>query len=287
MKRLAPSFFSSLFVLLFATTTVPFTGCKKTTTVYDTTIKTVYDTVIKTVRDTVIINDTVYYLSSGLVGYYNFNNGSLKDSSGYGNDIFFSNATATADRFGHANNAYLFDGSGSYMQIHNNIRLNPRTITLFAIVKVNGFYMGNCHSNVIIMKGDNDYEQGLYTLRFNDMKACAETPDINAEHFWSIYGDNPSVVASSPTSSSYVTTGQWYNLAFTYDGFTAKFYVNGILQQSVDKAVSFTANGNDLFLGKTENPSFPYYFNGVMDEVRIYNRALSPGEIGALNKLKN
>lgn len=284
MKRLAASFLSSLMLLLFVTVSVPFTGCKKTTTIYDTTIKTVYDTVVKTVHDTVIINDTVYYLSSGLVAHYNFNNGNLKDSSGYGNDIFFNNAIATTDRFGNANNAYLFNGTSSYMQIHNNIRLNPASITMFAIVKVNGFYQGNCHSNVIIMKGDNDYEAGLYSLRFNDSKACSELPDVSAEHFWSIYGDNPSTGASS---SAYITTGQWYNVAFTYDGSTAKLYINGALQQSVDKPVSFTPNNNDLFLGKTENPTFPYYFNGVMDEVRIYNRALSAVEIGALNKLKN
>ena len=74
--------FLALFVFAFFSTSL--TSCsKKTVTVYDTTTVIVKDTVVVTVKDTVVINDTIYNLSSGLVGYYNFNGGTLNDSSGY------------------------------------------------------------------------------------------------------------------------------------------------------------------------------------------------------------
>ena len=56
-------------------------------------------------------------LKDGLMAYYNFNGGNLNDSSGLNNNIVFNNAVKTTDRFGKANNAYLFDGSSSYMQV--------------------------------------------------------------------------------------------------------------------------------------------------------------------------
>src|SRR5579864_4812496 len=88
-------------VIIISTTT--FTGCSKDTTIHDTTVKVVIDTL--TIHDTV--NTCNCNLTDGLIAYYNFNGGSLKDSSGYANDIFENSATKTKDRFGNANNAYL------------------------------------------------------------------------------------------------------------------------------------------------------------------------------------
>ena len=110
------------------------------------------------IKDTIRIVDSsncsCYDLTDGLVAYYNFNNGSLKDSSGKGNHISFSNAVKTTDRFGTANNAYLFNGTGSYMQVPNSASLNREgVITLMAILKMNGFYNGACHGNQIFQKG--------------------------------------------------------------------------------------------------------------------------------------
>ena len=141
-----------IYLLLFASGS-QFSACKKTNTVHDTIIKK--DTV--TVKDTLTVIDSTYELRDGLVAYYTFTNGSLKDSSGNGNDIILNNnATKTTDRFGKANNAYLFDGSTSFMQVHNSTSLNPNVISIMAIVKPNGFYQGACHGNQLVSKGYND-----------------------------------------------------------------------------------------------------------------------------------
>jgi hypothetical protein len=278
------SVFSSvliLFLFLISLSSVVF-SCTKTDNVHDTTT-----TVI---TDTIVTKDTVYDITDGLVAYFNFNGGTLKDSSGLHNDIVLNSATMTTDRFGNANNAYLFDGTSSYMTVKNSSSLNPSNITLFAIIKVNGFYTGSCDGNQVLSKGYPYNINGFYSIQFFDYSSnCGVPPtNINNETFSAIYGDdNPQGAGAGVWADSVIIkTGSWYYLTYTYDGTTAKFYINGQLKDSVNKSVPFTPNTNDLFIGKHENPPFPYYFNGVIDEIRIYNKALKPGAVLALSNLK-
>lgn len=257
---------AGLFAFLFFTTT-GITSCTKTRTVYDTTYITVHDTTV--------IKDSATDLTTGLVAYFSFKGGSLKDGSGHGNDIVFNNATQTADRFGNANNAYLFDGSSNYMQVKNSGSLNPNNITIYAIIKVNGFYTGLCSGNEIVAKGNQDDINGFYNLRYTDFSVSCGTPNLNNETFGGGYGDNvPKGTAVGTVGATPIKTGQWYYVAYTYDGQASKLYVNGELAGFDLKKVNFTPNSDDLFIGKLASTTYPYFVNGVIDEVRIYNRAL-------------
>lgn len=253
----------------------PITSCKKTDTVYDTTYKTIVDTIV--------VKDTVYDVTTGLVAYYNFINGNLNDSSGYNNNIAFSNATKTNDRFGNPNGAYLFNGSSSYMTVKNSSSLNPSIITIFAIVKVNGFYAGYCDGNQVISKGYPYQVNGFYGMEFFDYSSGCVTIDSANETFSGYYGDSYSGLAADSVK---IKKGQWYNLAYTYDGTTENFYINGYLKATLTHSDIFTPNTYDLFIGKHENPSYPYYLNGVIDELRIYDRVLSAPVILKMNDLK-
>ncbi len=270
--------------------TVPLVGCSKTETVHDTTRIIIKDT-INTV-DTLRIRDTVVScncnLRDGLVAYYNFNGGNLNDSSGFHNNIFFNSATMTTDRFGKANNAYLFNGTSSYMQIKNSQSLNPDSITMYAIVKANGFYTGPCADNQIITKGDNFHVNGFYALGFYDFAANCGTPNLNHESFGGSFGDNPTDGAApyAGTDTVLIKTNQWYFVAFTYDGHTAKMYINGYLKDSKTRSGPFTPSTYDVYLGATHDSNFPYYLNGVIDEIRIYNRPLCAEAILQLYNLK-
>lgn len=275
------------FLILFSGTTM--SSCNKTT-VHDTLTIVKTDTLIKI--DTVIKVDSIYGLTCGLVAYYNFNGGNLNDSSGNNNNITFSNATPATDRFGRAGNAYSFDGSTSYMQVANSTSLNMNnSITLFAIVKANGFFGGPCHGNQILGKGYPGDVNGLYEMRFNDtLNACSiATPDVSNEFFAAEFGNNipQGTDAGAWDNTTPVHTGIWYKLTYTYDGLTARFYVNGVLKYTHQKAVLFTSNTYDLFIGRYEDPLFPYWFNGVIDEIRIYNKPLSQGAITQLNNQTN
>jgi len=279
---------SLAFVFVFLSVT-PFTGCKKTVTVHDTTTVTKHDTTIVNKHDTTVVTDTLYDITSGLVAWYNFNNGTLKDSSGFNNHITFNNATPAADRFGRANNAYSFNGSSSYMQVNNSSSLNVNSITMFAIIKVNGFYSGPCHGNQILGKGYPDATNGTYAMRFADFN-CSSPIDSAHEKFTAYFGDNSVVGSAAGTNidTVYINKSTWYVLAYTYDGVTSRFYINGVLKGSLQKtAPGFTANSQPLLIGVSGDTGYPYWFNGIIDEIRIYNRPLGANAVAQLSKLNN
>ena len=237
---------------------------------------------------TITVHDTICHIDVGMIAHYTFTNGSLLDESGNGNNIIFNNATAVPDRFGIPNNAYLFDGSSSYMRVADTQSLNPeKSISIMAIVKVNDFYMGTCHASEIIGKGYPDNITGYYNLRVRDPYGdCYGIPDLTKEFFVGSYGDDvpqgTAPGAASDTGS--VQKQRWYTVVYTYDGRTSKMYVDGVLAGTEEKAHTFTRNNHDVFIGRHEDPSFPYWFNGVIDEIRVYNRALCECEVQQLSQ---
>ena len=249
----------------------------------------IHDTVIVIEKDTVTIIDSsaCYDLTQGLVAYYNFNGGTLKDSSGNGNHISFNNATATTDRKGRANNAYLFNGTSNYMTAPNSASLNPTSaITLSALFKANGFYAGECHNNQIFGKGWNDFVNGHYGLRFAYTDGpCSGGQDTNKVYFGGGYGDLTNRAGARDLSAG-VHTGRWYHAVFTYANGVSRFYVDGVLKSEVPQnpGPTFSPNTQELFIGKHGDPQFPYWFNGIIDELRIYNRALCEAEVKLLHK---
>ena len=220
--KLVPPIF--LVIALFSTGT-QISSCVKEVPIHDTI------TIIKVDTLTIIDSSNCYDLKDGLVAWYNFNKGSLKDSSGNNNHIIFNNATQTTDRKGRANNAYLFNGNGSYMKVANSPTINTvNKISLFALVKINGFYQGKCHGNRIIMKGNADYLTGTYLLTYDDAfytngQNCNNI-SVDTLH-QTFYG----IATTTPESGNfqYVQKEQWYSLVYTNDGITAKLYINGVL----------------------------------------------------------
>jgi len=268
-----------LFIILFSFQ-VNMSSCKK---------EVVTDTVY--VKDTIRIVDSsscsCYDLTDGLVAYYNFNNGTLNDSSGNSNHIILnSGAVKTADRYGRANNAYLFDGSSNYMKAANSVSLNPaKAITLMATIKPKGFYSANCVNNQVFGKGWNDFINGFYALRFYSLAGCQNAVDTSREIFYGAYGDLSGRTGATD-SSTYVHTNKWYNVVYTYGDGQCNIYVDGVLKKTLAQAGAFTANDQELFIGKHGDPQYPYYFNGAIDEIRIYNKVLCAAAVKQLYNTK-
>jgi len=283
MKLLKLIFALPVIVMFSLISGSPFTSCSKSIT---DTVYIKHDSII-IVYDTTTVHDTSYDITSGMVAYFNFNGGNLNDSSGYNNNIIFNNATPTADRFGRANNAYLFNGTSNYMEVANSSSLNPNSITLYAILKVNGFYYGTDHGNFILVKGW-DQADGMYILQFTDFQGTNPIDTLH-EYLQGGYGDNNNTANSAGLAyeGAGVVEGTWYKLTYTYDGITAKLYINGTLVNSLTRTASFTPNPYDVFIGRDDDPYnlFPFWFNGVIDEIRIYDRALPPQAVTQLNNL--
>ena len=208
-----------------------------------------------------------------MVAYYPFN-GNADDASGNGNNATFNNATLTSDELGIPNSAYHFNGINNYIQVPNSASLNmTNKMSISLKVRPLGFYTGPCYNNMMVMKGDADYLLGDYFIRFSDVITGCTAPKTTDEQF---YGTG--IVAATPI----VQLNQWYSVTWTYDGSTASIYVNCVLASSTTIGISSFSNSFDLFMGKLNDAQYPYWLNGDLDQVRIYNRPLNIQEVEAL-----
>jgi hypothetical protein len=87
-----------------------------------------------------------------------------------------------------------------------------------------------------------------------------------------------------------IQTGAWYLITGTYDGQNAKMYVNGVYENQAFCGYPMNSWSGDLKIGSnfqanTDFVNYPAYwqvFKGNLDDVRVYNRALSPAEVLAI-----
>lgn len=219
-------------------------------------------------------------LKDGLIMHYTFN-GKTIDESGKNNNPIFNNTTLTEDRFGNKNSACYFNGKSNYIQIRNSSSLSPDEITLVAFIKPLGFYNGLCYNNSIIEKGARDYLPGNYSLRFTAGEYThgdCHDGDSAHQNFVGMVAAN----GGKTSSDIFVKPGTWYCVVFTYTKQFSKLFIDGELITSFANKGKIGKNKDDLFLGKKDNSQYPYWFNGVMDEIRIYNRTLSTDEVSDL-----
>lgn len=219
-------------------------------------------------------------LASGLVAHYTFN-GNANDESSKNNNPIFNNTILTEDRFGNKNAAAYFNGKNSYIQIKNSSSLCPDEITLVALIKPMGFYNGLCYNNSILEKGAKDYLPGCYSLRYT----AGEYTNGDCHDGDSAHQNFVGMVAANggkTSSDIFVKPGTWYLVVYTYGKQSSKLYIDGEMITSFVTKNKIGKNKDDLFLGRKDNAQYPYWFNGVMDEIRIYNRTLSADEITEL-----
>ena len=219
-------------------------------------------------------------LKKGLAAYYPFN-GNAYDESGNSNDPSLVKVSFVADRFGNPNSACSFNGKSNFIRIPDHPSLNFKSsFTLSAWVMVKGFYEGKCHGNRIIMKGYSDVDTCNYLLTFDDnhytkgINCASSRVDKQHQAFYAPY--------ANPLPGKYVTIDKWSLLTVTYDGNEIILYVDCEIAAKGELKDHHFSNDEDLFFGKLDNQNYPYWFNGLLDEVRIYNRVITQEEITAL-----
>jgi Concanavalin A-like lectin/glucanases superfamily len=223
-------------------------------------------------------------LKQGLQAYYPFNGtlpyGKANDESGNNNHAAFNNAVFTYDTV-NKNTYYHFNGVDQYIRIPNSPSLNfSNQISISVWVEPAGFYYGICHASQILSKGGGNYNPGNYALRFDDALYSAGT-GCNGSLVDTLHQNFRGTGTVLTPYTDYINKHQLYNVIYTNDGDTAKLYVDCQLKYSVYFPETFT-NKEDLFIGKSDDPLFPFWFKGYLDDIRIYNRALTPEEIFAL-----
>jgi hypothetical protein len=219
--------------------------------------------------------------TAGMVAGYSFN-GNANDESGNNNHGTVTGATLTTGPTGTPNSAYRFNGSSNYITVPNSATLTPASsITLCAEVKAEGFYTGTCQANAILNKGTSNGTAGHYFLGFSDNAYdndnCA---NLDSTHETFIVQMKTDLTSSAPqVYNSYVVKDQWYCVIATFDGTNARIYVDGSLKATVSAPAPLGINSEPLTFGYTTHTLFRYWFKGVIDDIRIYNRVLTNTEI--------
>jgi len=199
---------------------------------------------------------------ASLVAAYSFDEGSgptVTDVSGQGNHGTISGATwTTAGKFG---GALVFDGTRAVVTVPDAAALRLTTaLTLEAWVSPS---VVTSAWRDVIYKGNDTYA----------LEATSGNSSVPAGG--STFGGRW-VAAYGPTA---LRVNRWTHLALTYDGATLRLYVNGVQVASQAQGGRLPTSTYPLQIGG--DSIYGQYFQGTIDEVRIYNRALSAPEIQA------
>lgn len=207
-------------------------------------------------------------VTGGLVAYYPFN-GNANDESGNGNNGSIDGATPTTDRFGNANCAFNFDGS------NDQIVVSPQQI-------LKDFPAGN-HT---------------YSVWINPSSSPSNVKMVIDCAGWGSGGDQRGIrfhgrptpifkwvtnVSSYMTESTIgLTTNNWCHIVGVLEGNTGRIYVNGALTGTATSSgqptgITYFKIGN-VSVGGTGD----LYYHGKIDDIMLFNRALSASEISSL-----
>ena len=208
-----------------------------------------------------------YVPQNGLVGWWPFN-GNANDESGNGNNGTVNGATLTADRNGKTNSAYNFDGVNNFIQIQ---ALNVSNLSISAWININSWNTpGGLGGIVSTLMGPfyTGYEFRIDNTGITTM----------------VLGGNGSWYSNSDIQS--IQLGNWLHLVTSWDGATSKLYINNILVKSL--SVPYFANNNfPVMIGTRGNYSNGGWLNGKIDDIGIWNRALTQQEINDLYNALN
>jgi hypothetical protein len=212
-----------------------------------------------------------YVPSNGLVGWYPFN-GNANDASSFSNNGSVIGATLCNNRNGQANSAYSFTSSNTYINTSKAPFTNP-PFTVSQWFYTNDF--NNMYTTI-----------GLGEVGGNNLKKLYITPNYNP--------GTPSIGTAGSndiTSTSNVCTSKnWTHLVVVVNSYSVngvKFYVNGKLC-----GANTSGGGNSPFplsnvgfsIGRHFSAPAPNWFNGYIDDIGLWNRALDTNEIKDLYK---
>lgn len=226
-------------------------------------------------------------LNDGLVGYWKMDETSANTCSGGVNDVcdasgavndgaWNGDATSGAGKFG---SGLALDGTGDYVNAGNSSALNltgDMSFSFWAKPNSLGTAANSSYSSVFIDRGT--YQQnGYYVIR--DPAGASLRPSSLA------FATNQSGVSQlTETVNGALVVGEWHQYTITRKGAVASIYKDGVEMTYAVRGTHIdpTTSTDALLMSGYNADSTYYHFDGTMDEVRIYNRSLSPDEVRAL-----
>ncbi|HNI98871.1 MAG TPA: fibrinogen-like YCDxxxxGGGW domain-containing protein [Leptospiraceae bacterium] len=224
------------------------------------------------------IKDKDVGMLNGAVAYFPFN-GNANDESGNGNHGTPNGASLTTNRYGYKDRAYIFDGVNDWIQTANeeNLDIGTQSVTMTAWISAVSLFS----ESTIMSKYNSSTNNASYNMSVL----------TNGKLHYALFETGGVAEAGYITESSNGTiqTGMWIQVTsvISYILNTVSFYVNGVLISSTATSTfpSSVFNSNEPFRIGYSIPTPPNpntFFNGKIDDIRIYNRALSDAEVLAL-----
>jgi len=206
--------------------------------------------------------------SSGLVGWWE-GNGNANDSSALGN-----NGTAIGVSYvaGVSGQAFSFVPPQTRVTIADNAAYQLTSLSIQGWI----FPMGT--GGIVFFRGDNRVGLDPYSMDMND---SAHPTNIN----FNLENGSGSVVSLHAP----IALNQWQHIAGTFDGGTGdmRLYVNGALTSETSTALRpllalDPGSTPGLGIGNTQGTTYDFNFDGNIDEISLYSRALSQSEIQSI-----
>lgn len=219
-----------------------------------------------------------------LVGSWQFN-GNANDISGNGLNGTVYNATLTTGQAGIPNTAYQFNGINAHIDVPYSTLLNLSTYSIQALVRIDNFNPNTCQAEFIVNRGIQYGTTPWY---------CMSIGDNTYDHDCNVYSPNYTQFVDGITgpatsgihAGNYIQSGTWYCHTMVYDGTKLWYYVNGALIDSAALSSNInyaSAPPSLLTLVFGYYPSggttFPYWLNGAIDNITIWNGVLKPASI--------
>lgn len=212
-----------------------------------------------------------------LVSSYYFT-GNARDSVSDNHGIV-RGPTLTNDRFGNPGAAYSFDGENDYLTLGTNSDLKLVEMSISLWMKVNDFssnrhrYNGMVFLSTRARESEEYYEAYAVGVYLDPAKVGAACSSRQQEQ--------SGCIAREP-----VKAGVWYHVVFMFNTDSLYLYVNGVFQQKNYKGfISNYFPSDSVLLGYVTNyfvgrKGYNYsYFNGCLDDVKLYSKVLTPAEI--------
>jgi hypothetical protein len=215
---------------------------------------------------------------SGLVLYFNFDSkpvaGMVPDLSGHGNNGQATNVQWIAD--GHRGGAVVLSPLDSHIRVPNNDSLNPEQFTVSAWIKTS---RADRYWRRI-------FDKGLFHNQF-DLTIAGDWEKWNPPTKFRGFIEFETLKSKETTSRHSLADGQWHQIVATYDGQDKQLFVDGQSQGTTHYPNVSLGNNLDLVIGgfadpDPDNDDPDASFDGSLDDVMMFNRALSPDDVAAL-----
>jgi hypothetical protein len=209
----------------------------------------------------IVVQDTSDITTGVPIAYYPFN-GNANDESGMDHHGVVKGAVLTEDQFGNTDSAYLFNGSSDLIQVSNSPDLNFQdaiTVT---------FWMRP--DELFTHRESYPISHGNWETRWK----ISIGPERKIR--WTV---KTNLAIRDLDSQTLLMENVFYFIAAVYDGNNFDLYINGILDNHTTLSGKIEPTTHDLTIAQHLPGSSGYNFKGVMDEIRIYDYALTSQDI--------